>query len=193
MKAKRKRKVGITGEAIRAAVKDGATSLTRVYKACGGSGCVPGSTAAKMRALVEDLDDKLKANRQAAKAGEVPKGAGKPGASGPAAAKPDAVAGDEKEAERLSPFRAGTKYDYVWRQLYLHRCDGVTRKSLLKKMEEAGVSDPKTGYYAITVIASPDESGTKAHKSVSGKPADLYWVEKLGDGLLKLHLRDREW
>lgn len=195
MKAKRKTKVGITRETVLAAVKGGATSLTAVYKACGGTGCVPGSTARKMRALVGgDLDAKLATNREAAKAD----GAQKPGKARKA---PKPAPGGKPAAyprHESNPFRASSSYGACYDILLAHP-QGIGRAKLVEELARATGKERRKCYFDVTTVCSSragaSEGGDgdgRSHRCIA-RAADSYYVERGEGGLLRLRLRDREW
>lgn len=155
----------LTKESIIKAIESGATTMTAVVKALGYKS-VCGGTTKRIRELVPDIDQRL--------------GGGKGKAKPAAKSKKSKTLKADPEAERLCPYRRG-KYRFIWLLLYRHRKDGISREKILDKMEQAGVSDRKTGYYAVTVVASPTESGT-AHRSAN-RAADSYHCEKVGSNI----------
>ena len=189
MKAKRKTRIGITREAVLAAVEGGATSLTQAYKACGGAGCVPGSTAKTMRSLVEGLDDLLKTNREAAKAG----GTGKAGKAGKAAKAPKPPPAGKPAAysrHESNPFREGSAYGACFDILAAHP-QGIGRTKLVEELARVTGKDKQKSYFDVTVVASSRKDG-RSHRCIS-RAADGYYVERTDGGLLRLRLRDRKW
>ena len=174
----------LTRQAVVEAVK-GQTSMTAVVKSLGYKS-VYGATTRKIRELVPDIDDRLGKNKGGSKKPS-PKKATPPKTDRKRKSKA------EDEAGKLSPFRAGSKYSEIWKILYRERKTGVSRQKVRDELEGKGIGDRKTNYYALTVVASPDETGTRCHRSVAGSAADLYFCRKAPGGAIHLILRNKEY
>lgn len=88
----------------------------------------------------------------------------------------------------INPFRSGSDYNLLWSILYDHRKTGIRKQDAIKKARKLikGKTDVQIGY-SLSVVSNVSKDGLKVHKSA--KTASLvYWVERVGDGLLKLHL-----
>jgi len=85
-----------------------------------------------------------------------------------------------------NPYRAGSYYAMVMDCLF--KMGGtdkpVNRKALLEAYCKASGKSEKLGRYDLAVILSPTKTG-EGHRS-SRKNA--YWIERLEDGLVKLHM-----
>ena len=170
----KKTKTELTPEAIIAAIqRDNPKTLTALARALGYKGSVSSWLRNKLKELVPDLDKRIAANKS--------------GETKPTASKPRTRDAD-KEGERLCPYKRG-KYRFIWLLLYRHRKTGISRQKILDELEKAEVSDRKTGYYAITVVASPTREG-KAHRSAD-RAADAYFCLKEGENI-RLVMRDRK-
>jgi hypothetical protein len=79
-----------------------------------------------------------------------------------------------------NPFRQGSSYSQIYGVLASHP-EGLTREDLLKQAMKAVHKDARHTGYDLSVILSAKASG-KRHRSCP--PG--FFVEKTGDGLLKL-------
>lgn len=87
----------------------------------------------------------------------------------------------------ISPYRKSSAYAALWAILYNHRDIGIRRDELVKEgVRITGKTEPRVKF-DTAVVASPSKDGS-AHPSAN-RAANSYWVERIGDGLLKLHLR----
>ena len=161
-----KAKIRVTAEAVLAAVKSGATSLTAVSKAMGFKGSVSGSTAKAIRGLVPDVDGRLAANKPAkggddGKAGTTkPKAAKAKPAGKQAKAKPAAKAGGKWPRDPRNVFRPSSSYASCYDILAAHK-DGLPREKLVALLAEATGKDAKHAGYDAQVLlsAGPNEGG----------------------------------
>ena len=85
-------------------------------------------------------------------------------------------------------FRPG-KYSRVFEILWEYRENGISRIGLLKQVVARGISDARTGAYAVQIVSSPTEDG-RFHRS-AGEASKSYFVRRDG-GLLRLVMRDRD-
>ena len=115
--------MNLTVAVILGAIANGATSLSAIYHQLGGKGNVSGGTTKKMRALVPDIADRLKAAK-AGTTGTVTKTEAKaeaPKAEAPKAEAPAPKAKKEKKAKVKTvsadgnPFRANSKIGLVFK------------------------------------------------------------------------------
>ena len=83
----------------------------------------------------------------------------------------------------------GRSYAMIWTILYNHRQHGITKEALLKKVRRYSRKREVNLLYDIAVVTSlrRDKSG---HRSALPQ-ADIYWIERMTDGRLKMHLRKR--
>ncbi len=188
-----KAKVELTAMNVGNALGEGASSLTQVWKALGGSGSVPGSAATKMRTLVQGIDVVLAANKAAKGGGNGQakpakdarpvepsakpagkkagvKAAGKPVAKSttkPAAKSAKSVAAQGKwKHDPRNPFRQGSAYALCFDILAAHR-DGLPREKLVALLAEATGKDAKHAAYDAQVLLSarPNEDGLNNNDS----------------------------
>jgi len=89
-----------------------------------------------------------------------------------------------------NPFRDSSppnSYAIIYDILAAHP-EGIDRKILIDKATEILGKERRLVRLDSYVVTSMDKSGKGAHQSVRNK--DGYWVEKLPNHFLKLHLRD---
>ncbi len=116
-------------------------------------------------------------------------------AKGPAKAKKPAKASKQPKPSKgagiavpnNSPFRATSSYGKLWSVLFDHRDKGIRKEELVKEGIRIVGKPQRNILFDVSVVISPSKDGS-AHRSAN-KAANSYWVERIGDGLLKLHLR----
>lgn len=93
------------------------------------------------------------------------------------------------DGKNINPYRSGSDYNLIWSILYSHRKTGIRKQDVIKKAKRLikDKTDKQIGY-SLAVVSNVSEDGLKVHRSA--KTASLvYWVERIGDSLLKLHIR----
>lgn len=163
-------------------------TMTALAHHLGYKGSPSGSLTVKIRKLVPGIDKLLKMNKAAEEIAK-PKPKRKP-------------AGKQKKTfnrPEISPFRANTLYGAIFDCLYSNRKNGIERNKILEHLRKhpdpaIASKSEQCHRWALVVVSSSRETG-EAHKSISGKHADIYWVEKLGmrGERLKFHLRTQQY
>ena len=89
----------------------------------------------------------------------------------------------------VNPYRDGSNYHLIFECLYkMTKEKPASKKELLKEIGKRNNKPDKLNAYSLAVVISPSKDGLKSHKSA--KQASLvYWVEKLNDGMIQLHIR----
>lgn len=146
------------------------TSLTALYKSLGGSGSIPGSTAAKMKALVPGLAETLTANKG------VGSPATKPVAKEPKAAKPRA---SKVPRHPQNPFREGSNYGTLVDLIAAAGKDGVAKDALIKAYCKATGKEERLARFDLSVIVSAAQDAEKRHRSCR----DGFQILRTGDNL----------
>jgi len=180
----------VTKESIQKVMEDNKPgTMTALAHALGYKGSVSGNVTKKIRKLVPGIDKALRMNAAAAEIVD----------SGRKKTSKKRKKAKEHPRPEISPFRRKTLYGAIWNALFACRERGITRDQLLdylKRHPDKAISSrsEKCHRWAIIVVSSSRETG-EAHRSISGKHADIYWVEKLGGRgeRLKLHLRKQKY
>jgi hypothetical protein len=164
--------IEMTAEAVNKALEASkATSLTGLYRALGGSGSIPGSTAKRMRELVGDLEERLAKNKA------VGSPATKPTAKKePKAAKPKA---SRVPRHPQNPFREGSNYGTLVDLIAQAGQTGVSKDSLIKSYCRATGKEERLAKYDLSVIVSASQDAEKRHRSCR----DGFQVIRVGDNL----------
>jgi len=84
------------------------------------------------------------------------------------------------------PFRPTSSYAKVW-TLLRRSPAGIGRDKLLAQLKKVSAKEERLLKFDISVVCSSLKTG-ESHRSIARK-ADFYYVEKRGDGFLRLHLR----
>ena len=144
-------KIELTKENIIEASKT-ASSLTGIWKALGGKGSIPGSTAKKMRELVSDIQDRL-ARKDVKTPGAKPK-------AGPKATTKHPVPRHPK-----NPFRPGSSYGLLVDLIAQSGSKGIGRDELIKSFCKLTGKDDIHAKYDLAVINSASEDAKARHRS----------------------------
>jgi len=190
----------MTRETILTVVEAGATTITEVVRRLGYKS-VCGGTTKRIRELVPDIGDRLKAAKDGAKRLALKKVAKKK--TKPAKAKGGPRKGAPAEYFRAehNPFRAGSSMYGICYDILAAHPDGIPRDKLVNELarlmpRKEGESDAdlhRRAYYNVTVVASSRESG-ESHRCIA-RAADTYFVARCENGgsRLRLVLRDRRY
>ena len=168
-----KRRRELTRERILRAWASGATSLTGLHKAMGGTGNVPGSTAKRIRELVPDIAERLAVNKA--------RGA-KPQASKPKAKRTVQPSGKSRPSGQWTrhaknPFREGSSYATAYDIVAAHP-KGLRKDEWVELFCKATGKDLKHARYDLAVLLSAKESATsQRHRSCR----DGFWMERDND------------
>lgn len=184
----------MTREAVLAAVEAGAGTMTEVVRGLGYKS-VCGGTTRRIRELVPDVGDRLKAAKGGGKK-TAPKKATTSKAK-PSKATP-ATKGTPKEYPRdpNNPFREGSAYGACY-DILAHAGDrGMDRAKLVEELARVTGKEHRKAYFDVTVVCSsrpgPEHGGDGGSHRCIAKASDSFWVAKR-NGHVTLHLRDRRY
>jgi hypothetical protein len=179
--------IQMTKQSVMKAVRGGASSLTAVWRACGGTGNIAGSTLAKIRTLVPDIEGRLQKNKA---------GAAKP--SPKKSAKKTTKVKSTKKASPTeyprhgtNPYRGGSAYGAAYDVLASAGDKGIDRAKMVSEVARLTNKDQKRSYYDVTVVHSPTPAGPANRSATTA--AYTYWVQKAAGGRVTLRLRDRRY
>jgi hypothetical protein len=109
-------------------------------------------------------------------------------ASKPVKTQKQSVKGSGSEPDSSGKcYRPTSSYGKLFALLLQHKEKGIRRSDLVKEGMKVCQKPEKNILFDVAVVVSPAKDGS-AHRSANNA-ADHYWVERLEDGLLKLHLR----
>lgn len=163
--------IEMTAEAVSKALDESkATSLTGLYKAMGGSGSIPGSTAKRMRELVGDLEERLASNKV------VGSPATKRAEKEPKAAKPKA---SKIPRHPQNPFREHSGYGTLVDLIAQAGSDGIAKDALVKAYCRATGKQERLAKFDLSVIVSASQDAEKRHRSCR----DGFQILRTGDNL----------
>ena len=157
-------------------------TMTALAHGLGYRGSPSGNLTAKIRQIVPGIDKLLRMNAAAAEiVGSGRKKVSKKRKKGKAHPRPE-----------CSPFRPNTLYGAIFDALFACREKGITRDQLLdylKRHPDKAISSrsEQCHRWAIIVVTSSRETG-EAHRSISGKHGDLYFIRKTGGRAERLQL-----
>ena len=123
-------KVQMTKQSVMKAVRGGASSLTAVWRACGGTGNIAGSTSAKIRTLVPDIEGRLQKNKAGAA-----KPSPKKSAKKTTKVKTKKASPTEYPRHETNPYREGSAYATTYDVLASAGDKGFDRAKLVRHVD----------------------------------------------------------
>jgi hypothetical protein len=148
----------ITKKRIMTALKQKPTSLAELNRAMGGTGSMPGSTSKKVKGLVHDIHDRLKAN----KGSNIKSGQAKPKSQAKKTIKTKAKT---YPRHNDNPFREGSNYATCF-DVLASKPKGMHVDEWKRLYSEAVGKEERLAGYDLRVLLSAKESPTsERHRS----------------------------
>ena len=170
-------KIEITADAINKALAEHKpTSLTGLWKALGGKGSVPGSTAKKMREAVPDILERLEANKPLETLKSKPTTEKKTTKPTP---KSTGFKSGKFPRNPKNPFREGSGYGLLTDIIASSGSNGIAKDEVVKAYCKATGKDAQHARYDLAVILSASTDSERKHRSCR----DGFSVLREGDNL----------
>ena len=191
MKTKRTK---ATEQTVLGAIAEGAVSLTQIYRAHGGKGCISGSDSRKYRQLVPDLDARLEAAKNgtpaapAAPETPAPKAAAKPKRA-KRAAKPKAAKPKGKTVANATTTQAELFRGEVYKTVYGVGAEKErTWEDTLDAAEAQGL-DRQSAEFCLRVLCNPGHRSNRDKAHPNGRVHNrLYDETSKGRKNARVHL-----
>lgn len=97
-----------------------------------------------------------------------------------------------KTSQPQSPYRPKSNFDLIWHVLFKHaQHKPISKKELLKIIGRKNGKPEELNSFSLSIVCSPSQDGLHCHKSAR-TASRYYWVDKLNDGMVQMHLRESE-